>query len=190
VGTGRLRGRLSHPALQVYPSAFSPDGKLLAVAFYGDETYPQSSDDASAGASQGIAVWRLPARRMLWKSGKNIRAVSFPHQRQLLTVAHVGRWGYKRGICWREAQTGRVQRAYEVKHRFSREVAISIDGTLMASDDTVQVTLWDMKAGNAKQVRQLATAKQSYGALTFSPDGQWLVILNHAFIELWPMKKL
>ncbi len=134
VRTGRLRRKLFQPlALEAYPSAFSPDGEMLAVAFYeyGSEARPA---ETFSWASQSLAMWRVPTGKMLWKSDDDIKAVLFVDQRRLLTVTNIKARSSKRGVRWRDARTGRLQRTHD-PGEFGSETSVSPDGAVAASKE-------------------------------------------------------
>jgi WD40 repeat protein len=141
--------------------AWSPDGRLLALARSDDEI---CSRDAATGA-----VVRTLA------GTEGCHAVAFSPDGKLLAVGDsYNRWesnAQGRVLVW-ETATGRLVRTFKGHGKLVTSVAFSPDGRRLASGGD-GACVWDLASG--KQVRRFPGSGNFTYALAFSPDGRELV---------------
>lgn len=165
--------------------AFSPNGKILAVAY-----------------SQGVGLYDVATGKklvFLENPGSNDSGnLSFSADGQRLALSKPGGEGQKKTIPIWDVASGKKIASLAVKYDYRVQVALSADGKLLASwgmrrnfDPRVQrpqnnlVQLWDVDAG--KELRRIACPSFSVTAAALSPDGKRLALTDHtgATVSLW-----
>ena len=155
--------------------AFSPDGQFLAIG----TGYPYNS----APRRSDLKVWRVnemqddPTGKIVFKNNRVLSDITFTKDSAYLIATDHG------GIVrvWDTATWELTDRKFEIGSG-SFAVAISWDGTLLATGARGQTILWDFETGEKLRVLSGATP----WSLDFSPDGRTLVSgsRNHNVI-LW-----
>jgi len=174
LATGKELRRVNVPKAEVYPYAFSPDGKTLAAIQFEGE--------------RGVRLYAVD-------SGKEVRFLKgeVPHWIHVLafspdgqTLAVVRRGG---GLCCWQTATGKKLKTLESNEAFSEaySAAFSPDGKLLAAaiGDGANVTyrLWSWPAG--EELRRLDPKDNIPVALAFSLDGKVLATGGSSSIRLW-----
>jgi RNA polymerase sigma factor (sigma-70 family) len=151
------------------PTAFSSDGKLLAVA----------------GADQGIRLWDRDAHRVvrtLPRHAGQVRALAFSPDDRTLASASEGSLIH----LW-DVATGEPHAAFAGHREWLVSLAYSPDGRMVATagwDGTVR--LWDARTGKEvsrwkmdAQERQFPMVDSaSLGGVTFSSDGKFIAVVR------------
>ena len=141
--------------LSVRAVAFSPDGKLLAVA---------AGEPTQAGA---VTLWEVATRKRRWRhvEEKGVPAVAFSPDGRTLAIGSFGR-----DARLLDATSGEVTRTLPHPKEV-RGVAFSPDGRLLATscwDKLVRV--WDPTAGTEKVT--CAGHRGRIFTVAFAPDGR------------------
>ena len=145
--------------------AFSPDGRLLAVA-----------------TSIGLYLYDIPALSEVRLIATDTALVSVAFAPDGRLLASGSRDGTVR--LW-DVQTGQLVRRLEGHTDLVWSVAFAPDGRLLASaSDDKTVRLWDGETG--RLVRTLAGHASSVFSVAFAPDGRWLASgSTDTTVRLW-----
>ena len=162
-------GRLGTPAFRedaaVWPAAFSPDGKMLAVASGTPEELKRT-----------VSLWEVAGGKRLrqFHSEFSIRCLMFSHDGTILSGACGGQV-----ICWDSATGQRLQ----LFNQSADFLAFSpTDSLLAAAADYSQggtesaIGLWNVTTG--KEVLRFPPSKEPIRMLAFSLDGTCLFSSN------------
>ncbi len=154
------------------------------ITFSPYDTYVAIVNDA-----YDLRVWHVPSQRQVlaWGVEANIADVGFSPDETLLTVAtrdsvlHI----------WRtDVDTYTAKTALEGHTQGLTDTAFSPDGTLFATaseDGTVRLwSLGDILNENKRQVMQI-NHPLPVQAVTFSPDGQYLLTGDNQALRVWSM---
>jgi RNA polymerase sigma factor (sigma-70 family) len=163
VAGGRELARLQGRQDLVFDLAFSPDGKLLASV----GRLPPS-DDGQTGWN--IALWDLAQRREVRHIAghdNTISSVIFSPDGQALVSASSD--GTVR--LW-ETATGKERRRLPVPREETPAIALSPDGTLLATGAGGRIRLWEVATG--KERARFTGQQGGVLGLAFSPDGRKL----------------
>jgi WD40 repeat protein len=144
--------------LSIRAVAFSPDGKLLAVA---------AGEPAQSGA---VALWEVATRKQRWHHAemKGVPAVAFSPDGRTLAI---GSFGSDARLL--DVANGEVKRTLPHPNEV-RGVAFSRDGRLLATacwDKRVRV--WDLAAGTEKVT--CTGHNDRIFTVAFAPDGRHLL---------------
>lgn len=160
--TGRIRTTLKGFASNVYRMAFSPDGRLLAVA--------------------GDAVGEKPAQLTLWNVATARKVAEFPeHQGQSIGLifspdsnylAATGRAGMAR--VW-DVRRQKLVHAFGKHRGETHGVAFSPDGKLLAVGASAGYFLYDLTTGKEK-IRLDCQAEGLSPSVAFSADGRFAIV--------------
>jgi WD40 repeat protein len=159
--TGKFQQRL---AIDAGPLAFSPDGKLLVAG--------QRSWDLAAGKELSVNDHAHRDAVSVIAAGKDIIAT--------------GAYDYMVRI-W-DAASGKHRRVLTHKHRVT-DIALSPDGTRLASTDDDVVGLWDIATG--RRIFGLPSHGRRGGLCTvgFTPDGKYLWSTgNDMYLRKWDLR--
>ncbi|MEO7715900.1 MAG: hypothetical protein ABIY70_06850 [Capsulimonas sp.] len=147
--------------------AFSPDGKLLAVA-YGDED-----------TSGGLALWDLVTGKLVWRTAKRrtFTQVAFLGDgSRILSLDYFDK-RYPMQI-WDVKTHALLTAAPNPKHLSIHTFAVAPDGATVAlgvgdfeADQPSAILLWNVKTGVTRPVALLPYT-DGVIALSFSPDGK------------------
>jgi WD40 repeat protein len=154
---GLLRLKHYEMALSI---AFSPDGKLLALA-----------------AEHNVTLWDPTTGKLLHRlrNYTYIAAVAFsPNGKQLVLAAD-------HDITLWDTATGKPLHGLRVYWE-TVAVAFSPDGKQLVLATNYHVTLWDTATG--KQLHRLRGYRETV-AVAFLPDGKQLVLLTERDVTLW-----
>jgi RNA polymerase sigma factor (sigma-70 family) len=172
VQAGREVRRLAH-AGEVGTAAFSPDGKLLAVA-----------------VTVAVAPLQKPGRVVLWEVEGGKKAELTGHEAKVFCLAFapdgqtLASGGYDHTVRFWDA-AGAKER-HPARHLPSPvyQVVFTRDGrTLLSRGAENRLRLWDVAAG-----RERPTAggpDNSVASLAFSPDGRYVASGSGATVWLW-----
>jgi WD40 repeat protein/HEAT repeat protein len=163
--TGKERQRLEDFPAGIEAIAFSPDGRLAAVAASG-----RIEDGVLVrGVDGDVHVWDLVARkeaRVLRGHSRGVLAVVFSADgRRLLTA------GLDNLVCVWEAASGNLLFSLEGHSAAVHAVALSADGRIgvtASADRTVR--LWDLEKG--VELRKLIDQAALLRAVALSPNGR------------------
>ena len=164
---GTPAGRLSVPGReQLTCLAMSPDGKRLAAGYRGPDGH-------------GALIWDFAARRV----ERTIR----PELELILGIAFSprGRWlacACSEGVALFDA--GEFQRRLFLRGDIPTGVAFSPDDQVLAipAEKLGALRLWDVAVNREVAVLDCPRAN---GAVTFSPDGRYLIASNGDAVRLW-----
>jgi WD40 repeat protein len=196
--------RIPGSGLMACELAYTPDGKLLAVACDNPAMYYKPPN----------GVWATVSRARFWETATGKELYGFPGEKVHTTFLTFTRDGKMllTGDSWtgtvrlRDAATGKDLRSFSVEQaakgaRFFRgftAMALSPDGKRLATADprtdnttallgACAVRIWDVETG--KQLHQLDRHQNEVPSLAFSPDGRLLASGGHSFrnnlINLW-----
>jgi WD40 repeat protein len=169
--TGAQLRRIESKQEALWSMAFSPDGQRLAT-----------------GDGRGtLCLWDSQTGKELHRLKAHPRGVFgllfSPDGKRLLSAG----FGLDGTICEWDAATGRRIRVFGEKRRArALPIALSTDGTLLASGEgDGQIRLWDMATGQEK--RHWGTGPIPLWTLAFSPDGKTLAsgAWGDSSIRLW-----
>ena len=145
-------------------AAFSPDGKLLALALAG-----------------GFRVWDMDTRQMIERFDEkgSFEAATFTPDGKLLAVAG------ERMVVWTvEDQRIRGRPLVERDRPVSR-ISFTADGAYLLGMDSAGIRLWRSSGGNALQTIRLASNPEGFGLM---PNGKTLrVHVGLKEFEEWPL---
>jgi RNA polymerase sigma factor (sigma-70 family) len=166
---GQLAGGEERPATAL---AFSPDGRLLSVAF--------SANEPSPGRKQNeVMVWDWARQERLWSASTKTHSASVAFSadgRQLAAGQELNDLP-----IW-DAKTGKENAKLQAKPESKRlaQIAFSPDGLSLAAswqdDRQTGVVLWDAKNWQEQLVSM--RGKENVWALAFSPDSRRLAIAD------------
>ncbi len=171
-GTGQLLRALSDAASD-QPSgrrtpeetwlAFSPDGKLLSCGMY--STYPFQHREPT-GAVELFEVSSGNLKHRLDGAGP----VCFSADGKLLVSG-----GVDSALRVWDVSKGQLVQTLPRQERFPREIAVSPDGSTLASTDEVKLRLWNIQTGEPMPVEITPTMIFTHSP-QFSPDGRTLAM--------------
>lgn len=171
LGTRRLRG-LSPTRL-----VFSPDGRQLGCASYGD----------------AVIIDPRTGKEMRRFTGGSFSCLGFaflPDGKHVLAVASWDRPGYawgSGGIGLWEVATGKlVHRFTDIEGEGVWDLSLSDDGKVLAvrgKDKQSTVTIWDVPS--RKKLRTLPGGENWPYAVTVSPDGKFIAIPGFRSVSLY-----
>ncbi|HEY8504477.1 MAG TPA: WD40 repeat domain-containing protein, partial [Gemmataceae bacterium] len=150
----------------MFHAAFSPDGKLLALA------------DGSE-----VSVWDVESGKSLHDFGHTYAIWTVAFAPDGKTLASGAAYTDPVARLW-DPLTGRLKASLRGHSKGIEEVAYSPDGKLLATgsqDGTVR--LWDAAAG--KELRKLEANDGMVYTLAFSPDGKVLATGGRTHIHFW-----
>lgn len=161
----------------VYAVTFSPDGKTLASAGYGDRSTEVRLWEATTGKH---------IRLLLSEDGEMdaIESIAFSPDGSTLAIG----WGTG-GISLSDTKTDQPAQYLDGRHRWEvLSVMFNPDGTLLGScgrDSTVR--LWDVKT--KKLLRTFIGHKSGFSnkisCVAFSPDGKTVASSSKESVRLW-----
>ncbi|TWU58988.1 Serine/threonine-protein kinase PknB [Rubripirellula tenax] len=163
VSTGKLQTKIQRPVAAAN-LAFSPDGKLLAIAG-GDFDGPQSGE---------IVIWNLKEERVqhVLDGGDTATfccAVAFSPDGKLLATG-----GRDKAVKLWDVQSGKLHRRMSGHSDLVRDVCFASDGKTLASasfDNTIR--LWQLSTG--EPIATLHGHDDAVRSVAFSPDDRVLV---------------
>jgi len=170
--TWRVKHTLSRPDLHATSIAFSPDGKLAAIA---------STD----GALRLFTI-RTGTVRMLTSRGASPQVSSFSGEggptpfamspdglsAAMASGGHLSLWNLR---------TGEMKQSFKGHRGFVLSAALSADGKTIASGgDDNTVRLWDLESGKLRRVLSGSTESGHFTSLAFFPDGKTLAASNNS----------
>jgi WD40 repeat protein len=164
LSTRKVLRKLKGKDYQIFHTAFSADGQVLAAA------------DGS-----GVTLWETKTGQWVHDFGHTyfVGSLAFtPDGRTLLTGA-----GYTDGVIrvW-DPLTGKERRHWRAHEYGVTNLVVTPDGQF-ATDSSLRV--WDVATG--KEVRRLGEGKVGAWAVALSPDGRLLASAAGKPIRLWDM---
>jgi WD40 repeat protein len=158
----------------VFAVSFSPDGTLLA-----------SGGGDGVGEYGEVVLWDLPSgklrHRLLGPGEKQVWAVAFSPDQKLLVS------GQTEGtIKLFDVSTGAIARQWNAKAQL-RSLAISPDGSVLATGLRKDVKLWKLETGELQDT--LSGHGNWVGSLAFSADGKLLASASGDGVKLWHLAK-
>ncbi|MGH7968194.1 MAG: WD40 repeat domain-containing protein [Limisphaerales bacterium] len=159
---------------QVFAVAFSPDGTLLA-----------SGGGDGVGAYGELVLWDLKSKQLrqrLLRSGEQqVWSVAFtPDGKRLVSGLVNGR------VNVFDVQTGTAVGQMEAGESL-RSLAISPDGTTLATGTLESIRLWDLADNQLKRTFKLP-GDFMVASLVFSPNGKWLASAGRR-VRLWELPR-
>ncbi|MBE0541468.1 MAG: WD40 repeat domain-containing protein [Verrucomicrobia bacterium] len=158
----------------VFAVAFSPDGTLLA-----------SGGGDGVGEYGEVVLWDLPSgklrHRLLGPGEKQVWAVAFSPDQKLLVSGQV-----EGTIKLIDVSTGAIARQWNAKAQL-RSLAISPDGSVLATGLRKDVKLWKLETGELQDT--LSGHGNWVGSLSFSADGKLLASASSDGVKLWHLAK-
>jgi WD40 repeat protein len=154
----------------VFCVAFSPDGALLA-----------SGGGDGVGEYGEVVLWDLPSgklrQRLLGSGEKQVWAVAFSPDQKLLVSGQTD--GTIKLI---DVSTGAITRQWSAMAQL-RSLAISPDGSVLATGLRKDVKLWKLETGELQDT--LSGHGNWVGSLSFSADGKLLASASSDGVKLW-----
>jgi WD40 repeat protein len=185
--TGKLLRSFEVPANWA-GTAFSHDGKLLALTVAGDPNILQ--------------VWDTDTGKQLYTEKEHYPGLFFSHDGRHVIASRQHRLAhgkYDTIVTFREARTGKVQRTLELKDTQAAISDLTPDGkhlighTFIANEDQAKwrtrLQLFDAETG--KVVRTLIEQRSGdLKSALFSPDGRFVTGVNHneRGLSVWDRK--
>jgi WD40 repeat protein len=167
IAKGTSSGRLSVPGReQLTCLALSPDGRRLAAGYRGPDGH-------------GALIWDLAARKLERTVAPELELVLG------ITFSPGGRWiacACSEGVALFDA--GEFQRRLFLRGDIPTGVAFSPDDQVLAipAEKLGALRLWDVAVNREVAVLDCPHAN---GAVTFSPDGRYLIASNGDAVRLW-----
>jgi RNA polymerase sigma factor (sigma-70 family) len=164
LSTRKVLRNLKGKDYQIFHTAFSADGRLVAAA------------DGS-----GVTIWDTTTGKWVHDFGHTyfIGSLAFtPDGKTLVSGA-----GYTDGVIrtW-DPLTGK-ERVHWRAHEYGvHDLIVTVDGKFVA-DNTLRI--WQLATG--KEVRRLGDGKQGAAAIDLSPDGKVFALSARQAIRLWDM---
>jgi len=184
--TGKLILTLSQPD-QIDPGQRNRGipGMVFAVTFSPDGTLLASGGGDGVGEYGEVVLWDLPSgklrHRLFGPSEKQVWAVAFSPDQKLLVS------GQTEGtIKLIDVSTGAIAREWNARAQL-RSLAISPDGSVLATGLRKDVKLWKLETGELQDM--LSGHGNWVGSLSFSADGKLLATANSDGVQLWHLTK-
>src|SRR5262249_16267576 len=167
--TGRKILTLSLAERQVNAAAFSPDGRVLAVASY---FWPGRGQNPPPDP---VHLFQIPSGKLLRQFlplNVGPDTLLFTPDGEVLVTA--SGWGKESIQVWRVADGQLLCKVCASKGANKAPIAVSADNNLLAfSNVDHSVVIWEIAA--QQEVHRLEGNQRALGALAFSPDGKRLV---------------
>ena len=167
IATGTLTGRLTVPGReQLTCLAISPNGKQLATGYRGPD-------------GQGALIWEIATRKIERAIAPDLELVLG------ITFSPGGRWlacSCSEGVALFD--TSEFRRQLFMRGDIPSGVAFSPDDQILAipAEKLGALRLWDVAVNREIAVLDCPHAN---GAVTFSPDGHYLIASNGDAVRLW-----
>jgi WD40 repeat protein len=181
IAAERNRG-LQYKAQPVESVAFSPDGKLLAVAHRrhidrGLNIGPYRLFRSNLGC---VAVWNIDSRRPIFTVTELEPwcpvAVFAPVKPQLLV-------GLERQVAFHDIPSGELSSKLPAEARL---LALSVDGNLLATAGSKDLELWDLNTTKAALDIKLLNRRSTIKQIRLSPDSNMVAAaLDEGSVVMW-----
>lgn len=184
--TGELTLSLSQPD-QIVPGQrnLGIPGMVFAVAFSPDGTLLASGGGDGVGEYGEVVLWDLTSgklrHRLLGPGEKQVWAVAFSPDQKLLVSGQ-----FEGTIKLIDVSTGAIARQWNAREQL-RSLAISPDGSILATGLRKDVKLWKLETGELQST--LSEHGNWVGALSFSADGKLLASASSDGVKLWHLTK-